>query len=101
MAPPRQESGRQNSPLATILVADASLADREVLRRYLGSDPLREYVIHERTDIEQALEACAEIQPDCILLDYSLGDGTGIDFLKALPQIGANRKYPVVMLTGS
>ncbi|MGV3533309.1 MAG: response regulator [Chthoniobacteraceae bacterium] len=84
-----------------ILVLDDSGADREVLRRFLSSDSRRDYVFHERSGIEYALDACLEVQPDCVLLDYSLGDGTGLDFLKMLPQIGGTRTFPVVMLTGS
>ncbi|MDB6174980.1 MAG: hypothetical protein JWL59_4291 [Chthoniobacteraceae bacterium] len=89
------------TPVTTLLVLDDSAEDREILRRLLASDPRREYVIHERTDIEEAVNACRELKPDCVLLDYSLGDGTGLDFLTLLPQIGGTRAFPVVMLTGS
>ncbi|MDB6155236.1 MAG: hypothetical protein JWL90_3689 [Chthoniobacteraceae bacterium] len=89
------------TPVTTLLVLDDSAEDREILRRLLASDPRRDYVIHERTDIEEAVTACRELKPDCVLLDYSLGDGTGLDFLTVLPQIGGTRAFPVVMLTGS
>ncbi|MHA3772563.1 response regulator [Verrucomicrobiota bacterium sgz303538] len=84
-----------------ILILDDSAEDREVFRRLLLSDPKQNYVIHERAGIEDAVENCLEFQPDCILLDYSLADGTGIDFLKMLPAIGGTTAFPVVMLTGS
>jgi signal transduction histidine kinase len=97
---PPSEPEQSNEP-TVILVLDDSETDREVFRRFLSSDPRRDYEIHERSSIEYALEACQEVQPDCILLDYSLGDGTGLDFLEVLSQIGGTRAYPVVMLTGS
>jgi signal transduction histidine kinase len=86
--------------ILTILILDDSEADCEVLRRYLGTDARCEYNIHEYSDIESALQACSQLQPDCILLDHSLGDGTGLDFLRALNELSATSSYPVVMLTG-
>lgn len=89
-------------PNATvILILDDSAEDREIFRRLLLSDPKQDYVIHERAGIDDALEACDAIQPDCILLDYSLADGTGLDLLQMLPDIGGTTVFPVVMLTGS
>jgi signal transduction histidine kinase len=92
---------RSEPPATTLLVLDDSAEDREILRRLLSSDPRRDYILHERTDIEEAIAACRQVNPDCILLDYSLGDGTGLDFLTVLPEIGGTRAFPVVMLTGS
>lgn len=84
-----------------LLIIDDSPVDRETLRRFLKSDTRHEYLFHERPGIEHGLAACREVQPDCILLDYSMADGTGLDFLKELPSAGGTRAFPVVMLTGS
>jgi signal transduction histidine kinase len=82
-------------------VLDDSASDREILRRLLVADLRQDYTIHECTSIEETLAACRKMLPDCILLDYSLGDGTGVDFLLELRKLGGTRAFPVVMLTGS
>jgi len=87
--------------VVNLVVLDDSATDREILRRLLASDPLRDYVISNYTAIEEALDACRRSQPDCVLLDYSLSDGTGLDFLQALRTSADTRDIPVVMLTGS
>lgn len=97
-----ETTGRNGTTATTtLLVLDDSAEDREILRRLLSSDPKQDYVLHEFTDIELALQACQELAPDCVLLDYSLGDGTGLDFLAALNRAGHVPQFPVVMLTGS
>lgn len=88
-------------PATTLLVLDDSAEDREILKRLLASDPRQDYVIHEFDDIDAALAACQTLRPDCVLLDYSLGDGTGLDFLVALRESDGESRFPVVMLTGS
>ncbi len=95
--------GRPPGPpnLVRLLVLDDSQADREILQRLLATDPLRDYAVSPFVQIEEALEACRAEQPDCVLLDYSLGDGTGLDFLQALRLSADTRDIPVVMLTGS
>ncbi len=94
-----------NTPVSSnatvILILDDSAEDREIFRRMLSSDPKNDYVIHEQAGIDDAIEQCLELQPDCILLDYSLADGTGLDFLKMLSSVGGTTVFPVVMLTGS
>ena len=55
-------------PNATvILILDDSAEDREIFRRLLLSDPKQDYVIHERAGIDDAMEACEAIQPDCLV----------------------------------
>ena len=42
----------------------------------------------------------AEKTPDCLLLDYQLPDGTGLEFLADLQADDQQLKFPVIMLTG-
>lgn len=100
MTSPEQPASASPPP-TTVLILDDSPQDREVFRRFLVSDPHHDYVVHERDAIEAALDACRELHPDCVLLDYSLADGTGFDFLEALAGLGGTRQFPVIMLTGS
>lgn len=84
-----------------ILIVDDSPEDRETWRRYLASDITCEYEFLESDSLELGLETCLEEQPDCILLDYHLPDGNGIDFLEHLQSFGGTAAYPVVMLTAT
>lgn len=84
-----------------ILVMDDNEIDRETCRRYLSKCESHRYEFVEQNMVEGAVEAVARVQPDCILLDYHLHDGTGVDFLQELKAIGGASKYPVVMLTGT
>lgn len=100
----RSEVAGYSSSLANpvkLLILDDSASDREILQRLLASDPQRDYAVAAYQSIEAALEACVASPPDCVLLDYSLGDGTGLDFLQALRDAPQTHDIPVVMLTGS
>lgn len=84
-----------------ILIVDDSPEDRETWRRFLSSDATCEYDFLESDSLELGLEKCLEEQPDCILLDYHLPDGNGVDFLEHLQNLGGAAAYPVVMLTAT
>lgn len=84
-----------------ILILDDNPADRELCRRYLGRSPAPPYELVEHNAIDGAIELVQRLDPDCILLDYHLHDGDGIEFLGDLAGIGGPRRYPVVMLTGT
>ena len=81
----------------SILVIDDNADDRDYYRRCLskGNAPC---TIHEAEDGEQGFQRITEVNPDCVLLDYSLPGRDGIEVLKRI-----RAKYPfvpVVMLTG-
>lgn len=84
-----------------ILILDDNDIDREVCRRHLSRGTGNQYEFVEHNSIDGAIELVSEIRPDCILLDYHLHDGTGVEFLQQLSTIGGPRKFPVVMLTGT
>ena len=88
-------------PTRKILIVDDSPEDRETWRRHLAADVAIRYVCIERGTVESGLETCRVEQPDCILLDHNLPDGTGVDFLHALREHGGTLTFPTVMLTGT
>ena len=88
-------------PISKILILDDNQLDREVCRRYLGRSPGKRYAFIEHNTVEGALDLVLKERPDCILLDYHLHDGNGIEFLTELTSAGGPRSFPVVMLTGT
>lgn len=83
-----------------IFILDDNDIDREAWRRHLArKDP--GYVFVEHDSVDGAVEKVLSESPDCILLDYHLHDGNGVEFLESLAKVGGPTKYPVVMLTGT
>ena len=83
-----------------VLLVDDSPEDRDVARRFLVRDPGRAYRFLEASTGEEGLEACRSADIDCVLLDYSLPDMDGLEFLRDLTGGTAVTPFPVVMLTG-
>jgi len=50
------------------------------------------------TSFEAARDALADTEPDCIVCDYQLGDGTGIDLLTEVRTTDTDR--PFILVTG-
>lgn len=84
-----------------VIVLDDNEIDRETCTRYLRRSPIQRYEIIEHNSVEGGLELVRKEQPDCILLDYHLHDGNGVEFLRSLAELGGTRVFPVVMLTGT
>lgn len=85
----------------TILIVDDFLPDREAYRRYLQADLEYEYTIIEAQSAEDGLTLCGVRSVDGILLDFSLPDLDGLEFLVALKNKQAGKLCPpVVMITG-
>jgi two-component system chemotaxis response regulator CheY len=63
------------------LVVDDSRVVRKVARRILETHG---YSVAEAADGQQALEACRQTMPDCVLLDWNMPVMDGLTFLKCL-----------------
>jgi two-component system chemotaxis response regulator CheY len=77
-------------------VVDDSRVVRKVARRILES---RGLVVAEAADGQQALDACRQALPDCVLLDWNMPVMDGITFLKALRREFGPNNPPVVFCT--
>jgi two-component system LytT family response regulator len=73
--------------LRTVVVDDSRLARGE-LKTLLAAHPEVE-VVGEADDVESAVAAIADLQPDLVLLDIQLPAGSGFDVLERLPRAPA------------
>ncbi len=78
------------------LVVDDSRVVRKVARRILEAHG---YLVAEAADGQQALIACRETMPDCVLLDWNMPVMDGITFLRHLRQEFGPNDPPVVFCT--
>ena len=83
-----------------IMLVDDSEVDRAVYRRYLQSDGDSEYRFIEAETGEEALEIYPQFQPDILLLDYSLPDLDGLEWLALWQEQYGDHLCPVIVLTG-
>ncbi|MFP4040449.1 MAG: response regulator [Desulfosudaceae bacterium] len=83
-----------------ILVVEDSETDRRTYRRFLKQCPFKDYTLKEVETMAEGLEACSGFSPECVLLDYRLPDGDGLEFLEELTCRDGQIIMPVVMMTG-
>lgn len=86
-----------NEPLH-ILVIDDSADDRLLYRRVLKAAFGDRLSLAEEASGEAGLEAIANAEPHCVLLDYSLPGRNGVEILKRIRSSHAH--LPVILLTG-
>lgn len=87
------QAGFSNS----IFVVDDDLFLNELFCHFLQS---KGFTTHGANSLGEAIKVIeAEKETDLILLDYNLGDGTGLDFLARLKQISDNDMPPVIMVS--
>lgn len=101
ITPPSSSPGGPGAAALRIFLLDDNNIDREACRRNLARVEVVSYDFVEHNSVDGALERVREWDPHCILLDYHLHDGNGLQFLESLSSIGGPRRYPVVMLTGT
>ncbi len=84
----------------TVLIVEDLLIDREQLRRSLLTALTCDYHLLEAASVAAGLELCRASAIDVIILDYSLPDGNGLEFLAQLHAQSNGSSPPVVMVTG-
>jgi DNA-binding NarL/FixJ family response regulator len=80
-----------------LLIADDHQMVRDGLRRLLELEPDLT-VVGEAAAVSDVLESVRRLQPDVLLLDLQLADGSGREVLSALPQ--TPRPTRAIVLTG-
>ena len=78
-----------------VLIVDDDKDVRFPLRRFLVS---RGFEVREAESVALAVESFKTLRPDVAIVDFSLGDGNGLDLLMSLKAIDAS--VPVILLTG-
>ena len=87
-----------NEKETRVLLVDDDKEEYAVVRKYLRSSRAGNYQIQWASSLDEALIALQDASYDVCLLDYHLGETTGIDVLS---QMQAHRHdVPVVLLTG-
>ena len=66
-----------------VLIVDDHILFREGLVGLLGSQPDMN-VVGECGTVKEAIQAASDLNPDVILMDFSLPDGTGLDAVRAI-----------------
>ncbi|BAY26951.1 two-component hybrid sensor and regulator [Calothrix sp. NIES-2100] len=84
----------------TILLIDDSTIDRMALRRFLKQDNRYTYRILEFQRATEAMQWCQQEIPDVILVDFSMPDGNGLEFVRQLREQQKNTHSAVIVLTG-
>ena len=89
------------TPTFTLLIVEDSPMHRDLYRHCLQTDPICDYQVLEAASVAEGLELCRTRSIDAVLLDYSLPDGDGLEFLATLATQSSDRHVPsVVMMTG-
>lgn len=85
-----------------ILIVDNEISVRESLRKMITHFDNSLYECFEADSVENGIKKINEINPDIVLLDVELEDGTGIDLLSSLQAINfqlifitAHNKYAI------
>lgn len=84
------------SQTVRLMIVDDDIAFRLVLRQQFEAEGL--HIIQEAGSRAQAYPMIAEFNPDIVLLDVQLPDGSGFDICKTLRAQGFDK--PILMLTG-
>ena len=79
-----------------VLIIDDSPEDRQTYVHFLSDD----YEVFEAELGVTGLSAVQEFNPDCVLLDYSLPDMSGLEVLESLTGIASLPATAIVFLTG-
>ncbi len=80
-----------------ILIVDDSEPDREVYKRYLQGE---RFLFFEADKSSAGLEVAKKEDLDCIIVDYNLPDGDGVDFIHEFLAKGRSPYAALLMVTG-
>lgn len=83
--------------LLKILIVDDDRVDRMAVKRSLKKADVK-IVVSEAVNAKEAIGMLKQAVFDCIFIDYSLPEESGLEFVQKLPKMGI--KIPSIVLTG-
>ena len=86
--------------LPRLLIVDDSAEDCATYQRYLEQGGRKDFTFYVAHTAATGLAQCRDQAPDCVLLDFNLPDGDGLDFLTQLRSEQGDNAPAVVMVTG-
>lgn len=90
---------RQMGDNIVVLIIDDSKADRTLYKNWLKNAPNKKYTVFEAENASAGLDAFAECNPDCIILDFMMYGADGFQLLASLKK--ENIKLPpIIFITG-
>lgn len=81
----------------TVLLVDDDEAWARTTGRLLA-ETRDEFAVETANSLAAGRDRFASLDPDCVVCDYQLGDGTGLDMLEAVREVDPDR--PFVLVTG-
>jgi DNA-binding NarL/FixJ family response regulator len=81
-----------------VLLVDDDEDDFVITRELLSEIPAGTFDLRWAASLEAGLAALAENRPDVCIVDYRMGEHSGLDFLRRAIQTGL--EVPMVMMTG-
>ncbi|MGC4072813.1 MAG: PAS domain S-box protein [Nibricoccus sp.] len=87
--------------IVRVLLVDDAPEDRVAFRRLLTKTDDISFEVSEAGNVAQAKAMLEKTRPDCVLLDYDLPDGNGLELLRAIVAKWGVHAFGIVMLTGS
>jgi DNA-binding NarL/FixJ family response regulator len=94
--PAARPMSQEPSEKSRILIVDDHPLFREGLQQLIGRDPDLA-VCGEASDSAEAMQRISEFKPDVVLVDISLGAGSGIDLIKAI--WNAHNDLPILVVS--
>ena len=92
------QSSKANTPVVQVLVVEDDEADFILIRRAFAEIPGTWFVVEWAKTYEAGMEGVEKKQHDVVLIDYQLGEDTGLDILRQARQLGC--EPVIVTLTG-
>ena len=82
-----------------VLLVDDSVFDRRQIRRLIRRSSM-DISVEEAVDVSSALQFLSVEAFDCLLIDYKLPDGDGIELVRAFTAASTSGPIPAIMLSG-
>jgi two-component system chemotaxis response regulator CheY len=80
-----------------VMIVDDSMTSRMLFKAYLAKDGQHELI--EAASLPDALDKAMAVQPDLVVLDYSMPEHSGVEMAQAMQRSGVVAKF--VLLTAN